>query len=342
MIARFSLHAPAGPARVRAHSAFTILEMMVAGTVLAIITSFLLSSLTIQKRNYTVNDQIVEIQQGARIIGDVLERDLRHAGFMTPPGAGFCLIDRTAAPDTLLLSDEAAVQTAGETSSELAARVTGGTVNVVKGPNFTLSVDDLILEVVNPTPSYDTDGDGANDSDFRLGSGAIVVDAANPERGTACAVVTGIPSATQIELDVLSDPLAAAMPNPAQLTVVPARIYEVNALNQLVRNGTVVAGDVEDLQVSVFVDLDEDGDIDAGEYFGATGNPQLDPSATDLSLAREARAGFVLRTRDADPNYTQGTFQALENRAPVAGADGFRRRAWVSTIMFRNIAPRPS
>jgi type II secretory pathway pseudopilin PulG len=328
----------------RSRAGFTIVEMMVAGTVLAIITSFLLSSLSIQKRNYTINDQIVEIQQGARIIGDVLERDLRHAGFMAPPSGGFCLVDNTNAPDILLLSDEGAVQTAGETNADLAARVTSGQDNVPDAPaTLTLQVDDLILEVVNPTPSYDTDGDGANDSDFRVGSGVIVVDRANPERGAACATVRSIPAGgNSIQIDMLSDALAAAMPNPADLSLVPARIYQVNAQNQLLRNGAVVASDVEDLQIAVFVDLDEDGDIDANEYLGAAGNPLLEPQKFNLSLAREARAGFVLRTRDPDPNFTQGTFQTLENRAPVAGADGFRRRAWVSTIMFRNIAPRPS
>ncbi len=326
----------AHPTRDR-RGGFTLVELMVAGTVLAIIMGFFLSSLTIQKRSYTVNDQIIEIQQGARIIGDVLERDLRHAGFMAPPGGGLCVVDNTNAPDILLLSDDAAVDPTVENRGDLAARVTGGAVNVAGGIQ-TLNVDDLIVEVVNPTPHYDSDGNGVNDSDFRVGAGAIVVDAANPDRGAACARVVAIPSATSLQIDVLSGPLAGAMPNPADLTVVPARIYVVNAQNNLVRDGVMVAMDVEDLQVAVFIDDDLDGDIDANEYRGDGAGPDLDPSTVDFSRAREARASFVLRTRDTDLQYTQGMFQSMENRAPVAGTDGFRRRVWVSTIMLRNVS----
>ena len=331
------------PAEVHKKAGFTLVELMVAATVLAIITSFFLGSMSIQKRNYTVNDQIVEIQQGARIIGDVLERDLRHAGFMAPAGGGFCLVDNTVSPDVLVLSDAAAVNTSAENDPDLAARVQGGAVNVANGLQ-TLVVDDLIVEIVNPTPNYDSDGDGVNDSDFRRGAGVIVVDAANPTRGAACGRVDQIVSATSLRIDVFSAPLAAAAgaPNAPELALVPARIYEIDGQNRLLRDGRVVAMDVEDLQVAVFIDDDEDGDIDPNEYRGDGMGPNLDSSAVNLSLSREARASFVLRTRDPDPTYSQGMFQAMANRAPVPGNDGFRRRVWVSTIMLRNMGPRAS
>ncbi len=330
-----------GPDRIDRRGGFTLVELMVAGTVLAVIMGFLLSSLSIQKRSYTINDQIVEIQQGVRIIGDVLERDLRHAGFMAPSGGGLCLIDNTAAPDVLLLSDDAAVDPTQENRGDLAARVTGAADNVVFGAQ-TLPIDDLIVEIVNPVPNYDSDANGANDSDFRVGAGAIVVDVANPARGAACARVTAIPSPTSITIDVMSGPLAAATPNPSDLAVVPARLYVVDGANNLVRDGVLVAQNVEDLQVAVFIDDDDDGDIDAGEYRGNGVNPNLNPAAVDFSLAREVRASFVLRTRDPDPGFTQGMFQTMENRVPVPGTDGFRRRAWVSTIMLRNVMPGAS
>ena len=52
--------------RLRNSSGFTLVELLVAGTVLAIITSFFLSSLSIQKRNYTINDQVIELALAAR------------------------------------------------------------------------------------------------------------------------------------------------------------------------------------------------------------------------------------------------------------------------------------
>ncbi|NIP93861.1 MAG: hypothetical protein GWO24_10565, partial [Akkermansiaceae bacterium] len=36
---------------------------------------------------------------------------------------------------------------------------------------------------------YDTDANGAVDSDFRPGAGVIVVDIANPDRGAACGII---------------------------------------------------------------------------------------------------------------------------------------------------------
>jgi len=327
--------------RYRRREGFTLIELMVAATVLAIIMTFFLSSLTIQKRNYTINDQIIEIQAGARIIGDVIERDLRHAGFMSPAGGGICVIDNRNAPDIILVTDESAVDPAAENRGDLAARVMGGAVNVAGGLQ-TLTVDDMIVEFVNPSPAYDTDANGVADSDFRVGGGVIVTDAANPERGAVCARVDQIALPNQIRIDALSNPLAAATPNAPDLALVPARFYQVDAQGRLVRDSIVVATDVEDLQIAVFIDDDDDGDIDPGEYRGTGAGPDLDPSAVDLSLAREARASFVLRTRDPDPSFTQGMFQSMENRTPVPGNDGFRRRIWVSTIMLRNNPPRPS
>ena len=329
--------------RLRNSSGFTLVELLVAGTVLAIITSFFLSSLSIQKRNYTINDQVIEIQQGARIIGDVLERDLRHAGFMAPGGGALCVIDRTNAPDTLFVSDESAVDPITENRGDLAARATGA--DNVAGGLQRLNVDKLMVEFVNPTAAYDTDANGVTDSDYRDGAGVIVADAANPERGTACGIIEDVDLAgPSLEINVLTAPLApaAGAPNPADLTLVPARFYNIDAQNRLVRDGIVVAHDVEDLQIAVFIDDNENGDVDAGEYRGDGVGGNLDPSAADLSLAREVRASFVMRTRDPDLNFTQGMFQAMENRAPVAGTDGFRRRVWVSTIMLRNNLAGPS
>lgn len=332
----------ANSSALRRNGAFTLVELMVAGTVLAIITSFFLSSLTIQKRNYSVNDQIIEIQHGARIIGDVLERDLRHAGFMTPAGSGICVIDNVNAPDILFMSDDAAVDPTQENRSDLAARVSNATIDVAGGSIQTFPVDDLILEIINPSPAYDTDGNGTNDADFRVGSGAIIVDAANPERGVACAIVNAIPNANSITLDVRSPALGILQPNPAELAIVPARVYFIDGQNRLVRNGTIVANDVEDFQIAIFFDDNQNGDVDPGEYRGDDLGPPIQPGIIDHSFAREVRANIVLRTRDQDPQYTQGLFQATENRLPIAGGDGFRRRVWSATTMLRNMGPGPS
>jgi hypothetical protein len=52
------------------------------------------------------------------------------------------------------------------------------------------------------------------------------------------------------------------------------------------------------------------------------------------------RINFVARTRIEDPRFNAGSFQALENRAAIAGNDGYRRRVHSSTIMPRNLVNR--
>jgi len=59
-------------------------------------------------------------------------------------------------------------------------------------------------------------------------------------------------------------------------------------------------------------------------------------SAWDNELLREIRFSIVVRTRATDTNFSAGTFQNFENRAPVAGTDGFRRRVILGSVRPRN------
>ena len=102
----------------------------------------------------------------------------------------------------------------------------------------------------------------------------------------------------------------------------------------------VVAADVEDLQVAVFIDANEDRAIDAGEYLGDGVGAAFDPSDSDISLAREVRTNLVIRSRLEDLENTNGRFQDSENRAAAVANDGFRRRVYSSTVMLRNLGSR--
>ena len=48
----------------------------------------------------------------------------------------------------------------------------------------------------------------------------------------------------------------------------------------------------------------------------------------------------MTRARRADPSLTGATFQATENRGPVPGTDGFRRRLYRGEVRLRNIGLR--
>ena len=206
----------------------------------------------------------------------------------------------------------------------------------------TLSVDTLVLEANAPTAAYDTDGDGTPDSDFRVGSGVIVTDAGNPSRGTACGTVTAVAlTGPSLSITLESGPLAAvsSSADPVDLVFVPAHVYRVAGL-QLLRNGAVIAGDVEDLQIALFVDGDQDRVVDVGEYRGDGIGAEFDPSATNVALVREVRANLVVRTRLEDLSNSNGRFQEAENRAGPTTADGYRRRTYSSTVMPRNVGTR--
>jgi hypothetical protein len=124
----------------------------------------------------------------------------------------------------------------------------------------------------------------------------------------------------------------------------------VNNQNQLLRDGMVLANNVEDLQVALFYDLDDDGVMDGEnlEYPGSGGGAIYQSRNWDNSFLREIRVNIVARTRDQDadvvqnPGMAQGTWQLAENRvAPPGLPDGFRRRVHTSTIRPRNVGARP-
>jgi hypothetical protein len=146
------------------------------------------------------------------------------------------------------------------------------------------------------------------------------------------------------------------------LVAVPAHVYWINpggagAPPQLIRDGMVLANDVEDLQVAMFYDVDDDGIVDgldpdftpppthsATEYPGsAADNAEYEPGVWDNSELREVRVTVVARTRSEDPNVlanpnlANSVPQGFENRAPGAVADGFRRRSITLTVQPRNV-----
>ena len=71
----------------RRTAGLTMIELMVTASVLGVVMIYVMQTFTVQHRTYEVLDQVVDAQQSIRVIGDLLERDLRHAGFMVPAGA---------------------------------------------------------------------------------------------------------------------------------------------------------------------------------------------------------------------------------------------------------------
>lgn len=346
----------------RRKHAFTMIEMMVSVAILGLVSMYLMDMLVRQSRTYQVVDQVTEAQQNARAIADLLEREARTTGMMVPEAAAFCGFDRTNGSDIVVFTDADAIDPSNATVVGLGARVIAG-YGGGNNDDLTLGTPDFGADpfVIDGFPFYDNDDDGVADADFLnhpvLGQSAVIVaDRANPERGTACGMVTDLSGLATLEVDytmggripapVGLDPVAVDTPD---LVAVPAVAYWV-VNNQLFRNGMLLADDVEDLQFATFYDVDGDGTVGALniEYPGDPGGAQWQTAPRDNSTLRELRLSLVVLTRNQDPDVNQNPalaqnlFQVTENRVDPTGGvpDGFRRRVHTVAIRPRNVGLR--
>ena len=320
---------------MKSNRGFTLIELLIAMAMFAVIAVYLLETFTVNNRNYVALDQTIEAQQNMRAVADIIERDVRHAGFMVPEAAAICGIDSTSGPDTLYVSDYEAIDPGTDIVSYRGAGITGGATNVSTGSVIALVLDSVIIEPLSPVrAAYDTNGDGTNDSDFQEGAGVIVMDRNDPGRGVACGQVRAVNAATdRIDVEILSGTLGA-LTGTAELEAVPAVEYRV-AGGVLFRNGLKLARGVEDLQIAYFFDING-----VNEIRGAAGGTAYVAKNQSVEDLLQVRINFVTRTRKEDPRFHAGSFQAKENRAAIAGNDGYRRRVHTSTILPRNLVNR--
>jgi hypothetical protein len=299
---------------------------------------FTMQIFTVNNRAYVKTDSLVDTQQSSRVIASTLERDLRHAGMMVPEGAAVCGIDADNGSDRIYISDYTAVNTTGSTGAFDGIGIQ--TLTNVSTGNSTLTLDSLTIESGTPDPAYDTDGNGTNDSDFVEGGGVIVVDLLDLDRGSACGFVRTVNIGGEaIAVTIVTAPLGIAG-GTTNLVAVPAIEYRITS-EALYRNGLKLAEGIEDLQFAWFMDLNGDSDIGAGEILGDGTSPDYVAPARNASDLRGVRFNVVARTRSQDERFTEGYFQALENRAdPGAGRDGFRRRVHTNTVRLRNVGDR--
>lgn len=318
---------------------FTLMELMVGLAVMGIAVVYMLESVTVGNRTYTVLDQVVESQQNLRAVARLLQHDLRHAGLMVPLGGAICGVDNTASPDLLYVSDGDAIDPGDDIAPYDGALITGGVTNV-SGSIVTVGVDSLILEPNPPARgAYDVNGDGTLDSDFQVGGGVIVMDLEDPGRGTVCGRIDSVSlTGPSITIDPVVTPGLSAPTGATRLVAIPAHRYQIVNGDELRRNDMLLSSGVEDLQLAYFLDADGDDVIDAGEVKGETSGNSYAAQGTDMEDLREVRLNLVVRTRSEDEEF-DGRLQAMENRA-AAATDGFRRRVYTTTVLPRNLLGR--
>jgi prepilin-type N-terminal cleavage/methylation domain-containing protein len=325
---------------MRSRAGFTLLELMLATALLGVILIFVFGTMLTTHKKAEALDDTVDVQQSARLIADVIERDLRHTGMMVVDAASFCAVDNQTATDRLFTTDWEAVTPGTDLRPSLGAVVSGATTTPSNGSFF--DVDSLIMEGGTPDPTYDTNGDGTPDSDFQVNGSFIVADENNPSRGTACGVVTGVNLPNKLRITVTAgglDPVPVGG-SAARIVVVPAIEYRIDANQDLFRGPFQIASAVEDLQLAVFVDANTDNVVDANEYLGDGSSPNYLARGTDAAQIREVRLNLVLRTMDEDPDSSVGQPIATENRTATVTDDGFRRRVYTSVVRLRNLGRR--
>jgi prepilin-type N-terminal cleavage/methylation domain-containing protein len=331
--------------RMRREQGFSLIELMVSAAIMVIVLVGITRVFTVQHQTYVVVDQVAETQQNLRAVADLIERDVRRAGYMVPRQAAVCAYDATTGPDTLYVSNTDLLRTVydleddhEDLSGDYGAPVTGDSSTFdASGSSFSLTLERLWVDVA-------ADGD-----DFAVGQGVIVVNRSEAASPVACGKIKAIAGKT-LTVDFGSTSTGAVGLN-ADVVAVPAHIYEVQvgaggAPNKLLRDGQLLASDVEDFQLTYFFDADGDLVVDAGETMaGATDTAQpweLTPSSNrpDFSSLHELTVNVVMATRDEDPNpaYQMGAGQVTGNRtaASLSSADGKRRRVYSSRVRLRN------
>jgi len=318
--------------------------------IMGVISVFVGRVLSFNEKSYSSTDQLTQVQQDLRAVSDLLERDLRHAGMLVPDDLAICGVDAVDGPDILYVSDALAIDPDDDFTTYGGIDVTSGDATSLG--TTALDVSSLIIETSPPSrPAYDADGDGANDSDFQVGGGIIIVDSANLDRGVACGTVDAI----NVGSETLTVTVRSTLATSANLIAVPAHEYRVSG-TQLLWNGSVVADGIEDLQVVYIVDNDDDDQVDTPqEIFGddenaahnlfnsntpnyGSGTISISTSESVAALMREVQVSIVARVRLEDEDYSAGLPQATGNRdLSGATADGFRRRVVTTKVMLRNV-----
>lgn len=319
---------------------FTLIELLVSTAILGIVVLYFMQTFTIQHRTYVTVDEVTEAQQDLRIVSDLIEHDVRMAGFLAPKAAAACGVDRKTAADTLFVANAdviRAVDSLAAVDLDKVAGDLGAPVSAAIG--FTASGASKVVNLQRNWVDVAADG-----PDFAANAGVILVDKNDGNGRVACGVVKSI-AGNAITVDF--GPTSVGPTGPySELLAVPAHVYTVGPAtagtpSQLLRDGLLLANDVEDLQVAFLEDANNNRQPDPGEYKGDGAAADYDPAAVDGARLRELRVNIVVATRTDDPNqsYARGQGQATENRtaASVPGQDGRRRRVHEAVVRLRNV-----
>ncbi len=303
----------------RHRSGYTLVELLVALAVLGILTAQLFVVFSSQKRAYVNNERVLDVQEDARLVMDLLTTEVRMAGYMVPQRSGVSSRDGgSSAADALCVSDPSVLDeddVRGEDDrydrASVAAIASGG------GAVTLSSIAELDVDAADDANDFDED------------AGIILADSSHSH----CARITDINEVTgEIEF-------TPAIPSYGtwtlgQIRAVPAIVYELDGSGiGLNRNSLLLSGEVEDLQVEYGVDVNDDEVVDTSS---TSEWPLDDLDGVDAADVRSVRLTVTTRTTQADVEYDGPGRAGAANRSAGA-ADSFRRRRFVASVLPRNL-----
>ena len=298
-------------ARIERQRGVTLVELMIALVISAILVGGTYSIFITQQRTYVIQDQVVGVQQDARAALTIMSRDIRMAGMLTGID-GFSVNGATEAitpTNSNSSSDQIRVVFAAE---EFALSGNSVTVSAVNGTIVTLSA--------SAGAFFDTDAkknvafEGQNHV-YQIASGGIS-----------------------------GNTLTLTESPPEYLATYNARIFRVRAItysmsgNSLYRNngeesqilaGAATQSQVEDLQIAYQVEGSTSWIYDetTSTWPAGKGNEDI----------RVVRISLVVRTPVEDTDDQSYSRPALEDRAASGTQDGYRRRIYTTVVKLRNV-----
>jgi len=315
--------------RVTEQRGFTIIELMIALVILGIVTAQVMVVFGTQRRTAVVSDRLLDVQEGARTVIDLIAHDVRMAGMLVPREAGVSSFDGgTGAADRLCVSDASYFNTPldGSPSPSLDNR----------GAHFSTAEVTAVTAMGVWLQTLDVDGAG-NAIDFLPGDGIIISNGNRTHCGQIVAVI-----GNQINIDPAHMIPGGLFPSTAGLVAAPAIIYELDEPNlTLTRNGVTLATSTEDLQVEYWVDNQLPDGLVGGTEFPIH-DLNASPGAWLIQTDRisRVRVSVVARTEvsDGDGSVVSQRYRrpASANRT-VGATDQFRRRRFSVSITPRNL-----
>jgi prepilin-type N-terminal cleavage/methylation domain-containing protein len=295
----------------------TLIELMIVLVIAAILVAGIYSVFITQQRSYSVQDQVVGVQQDARAALNIMARDIRMAGFVAGSGSatGFTdgsnpiTIPSVPAGDIYRYAVEPRNRNdAPDTLAVVLGDVELGTISAVSGNSITLAS----AATSNPTLfAFDLEPG-------RLYQGTVA-------GATITITSAGFPSGNEKIIG-------------GKAYGVEAITYSVGADGVLRRNENTgggaqpLAGDgtttiVEDLQFAYQIEGDPG-------WYNAPADFPAGKTAADI---RMIRINIIVKTAVPDPKETSFFKPACEDRGQVDSDPGNRRRVYTTEVKVRNL-----